>query len=215
MFASVDGGGPGSAVLIGTPPFIKNASGLDKWTVLWAQFNDLGGGEDVSLENFGTAGLYHVAAALMNAQSETVAIVDGINSTHPATFHAWRSDGTVKILLGNLEGAYCAGSPIVRQKFGYTSGCSIPIEAQGGFAGGTPLSLTVRVNPTKMGLGALYAACMKSAHQQWSLRCLDGMRTPLMQDQHAKGIGASVQFERMEMAPREAHAFELVCNAFE
>ena len=73
------------------------------------------GPEDVSLAAFGTAGLYHATAALMNGAAQTVMIASGVNATHPATIHAWRSDGTVKILVGNLEGAYCAGTPIPGQ----------------------------------------------------------------------------------------------------
>jgi hypothetical protein len=185
-----------SAVLI--------ASEKDK-TVVWAQLNDLGGPEDVSLANFGTAGLYLAVASMMNAASETVMTVTGINSTHPATIHSWRSAGTVKILLGNLEGAYCAGTPIPSQPFGYTSGCSIPIEAQGGFAGGTRLSLEIQIVPARMGIGS------QCTSQNWSLRSLDGMRAPIASVHQSTGGKGWVRFQ-LELEPREAHAFELMCE---
>jgi hypothetical protein len=42
----------------------------------------------------------------MNAALQTVMVVSGVNATHPATVLAWRSGGTVKVLLGNLEDVY-------------------------------------------------------------------------------------------------------------
>eukprot|EP01043_Picozoa_sp_COSAG02_P039921 COSAG02_NODE_3190_length_7200_cov_5.803408_1_plen_332_part_00 len=88
-FAAVDDGRADSAVLV--------ASSNSK--AIWAQLNDLGGPEDVSLAGFGTAGLYHATASLLNEASQTVMVVSGINATHPATVHSWRSDGTIKVLL--------------------------------------------------------------------------------------------------------------------
>lgn len=47
--------------------------------------------------------------------------------------HVWRSQGTVKVLLGNLEGAYCGGTE--GGEYEYSDGCSIPIKPTGGYAG--------------------------------------------------------------------------------
>ena len=168
------------------------------------------------MAGFGTAGLYHATASLLNAAQQTVMVASGINATHPATVHAWRSDGTVKVLVGNLEGAYCAGDPIPGQAFGYTSGCSIPIQPQGGFAGGTPLTLELALAPQRMGLGPNYNWCTARSHT-WSLRSLDGMRTPIFalstaeSNANLAAVGWT-KFEPLELGPREAHAFELQCD---
>jgi hypothetical protein len=200
--ASVSDGGAVLVAATQTPPFENRRA-------IWAQLNDLGGGEDVSLANFGTPGLYQAVAAMMNAASQTILVAKGINSTHPATVHAWRSGGTAKVLVGNLEGAYCGGKAIPGQNFGYTDGCSIGLEPQGGFAGGTPLTLELALSPKAMGvLGD--APQMDATCATWSLRCLDGMRPPLHMSH--KGSGDFVFFEPLELGPREAHAYELQCS---
>lgn len=206
--ATVDSEGPDSVVLVTGP----STSG----PVAWAQLNDLGGGEDVSVATFGTAGLYHATSCLLNEASQTVMVASGINATHPATVHAWRSEGTIKVLVGNLEGAYCAGEPIPGQAFGYTSGCSIPIQPEGGYAGGTPLTLVLALAPQRMGLGPNYEWCTSRAHT-WSLRSLDGMRTPIfesteMAKSNSDARPSWTKFEPLELGPREAHAFELRCH---
>lgn len=96
VFATVDDGGKDSAVLV--------ASSTNK--AYWVQLNDLGGPEDVSLAGFGTAGLYHATASLLNEASQTVVVASGINATHPAAVHAWRSGGTIKVLLPISLGIY-------------------------------------------------------------------------------------------------------------
>lgn len=166
-------------------------------TVAWSQLNDLGGPEDISMAGFGSAGLYQAASMLVNAAQEAVVVSRGINATHPGTLHAWRSLGTVKLLLGNLEGAYCGGSEAL--PFDYSSGCSIPVEPEGGFAGGPSLSLEIDVNPAAMGL-------KPEAQCHWALHCLDGMRAPI-----AAARGGAVGWMRFAVAlrSREAHAFEL------
>lgn len=202
--ASVDGGEADSAVLV--------TSSTNK--AFWAQLNDLGGREDVSFAKFGTAGLYHASASLMNEASQTVMVASGINASHPATVHAWRSDGTIKVLVGNLEGAYCAGDPVPGQAFGYTSGCSIPIQPQGGFAGGTPLTLVLALAPQRMGLGPAYKWCTERSHT-WSLRSLDGMRTPIFSSTTEFDLDTPAgwtKFEPLELGPREAHAYQLQCR---
>ena len=195
--SSSGGGINGSAVMV---------SAASHPSIVWAQLNDLGGGEDVSVASIGTPGVYQATAALLNAASRTVLISKGINATHPATLHAWRSEGTVKVLIGNLEGAYFGGKLIPGTSFGFSSGCSIPIHPQGGFAGGTRLTLEIQLSPTAMGLENTEACA-------WSLRCLDGMRGPIWTNPDTQGVRQGfVVFEPIHLAPREAHAFELRCD---
>jgi hypothetical protein len=127
------------AVLDGTPLAVVSAA---SHSTLWAQLNDWrdAASEDPSIPNFGDAALFHTTAALVNAGLKTAVVARGVDASHPATLSAWRSAGTVKLLVGNLEGMYCGGSAAGKSSpYGYSHDCSIGLaDPAGGYVTTVP-----------------------------------------------------------------------------
>ena len=124
---------------------------------------------------------------------------------------------------------YCGGarSP---GKYQYSKDCSIQLaNPTGGFAGGTWLDLRVKLNPVALGVAqAGYHRRRHPAHPSgvraeaggegdgagtgalgycaWELRAIDGMRRTQSAQPGADGVLSYA----IRLAPREAHAFELV-----
>lgn len=170
-------------------------------STVWAQLNDWSNseGEDLSVADIGTLGPFQATAALVNSGQKAAVVVSGINATHPATLLAFRSRGTAKIVLGNLETPYCSSERT--PPFAYSDQCAISLaNPEGGYAGGARLSLSVALNTVSLGV-----ACGSG---RWSLVDLDGMQLPQVANEDASHV---VRYQ-VGLDAREAHAFELRCQ---
>eukprot|EP01043_Picozoa_sp_COSAG02_P051197 COSAG02_NODE_5359_length_4399_cov_8.574651_4_plen_82_part_00 len=79
------------------------------------------------------------------------------------------------------------------------------------------MTLVIALATQRMAVGDNYQWCIARRHK-WSLRSLDGMRTPIFEsstviaEPHSNIATVWTHFEPLELAPREAHAFELQCH---
>lgn len=194
---------------------VADASGAP---MAWAQLNDWrnGAGEDIGVNNVGTVGGFQTLALIASGggsgggggnstTSAAVAITAGVNATHPGTMLAWRSHGTAKILLGNLEGVYCGGA--TSGPYSYSDGCAIPLDSPtGGWVGGTWLELRLKVSPVLLGVGHGNGSTGTCSSSKWRLRAVDGQQPTRSAVADADG---TVEFT-VVLGPREAHTFELL-----
>jgi len=118
-------------------------------SVVWAQLNDEHASEDLSLGALGSVeAVFRVAQATNRAAAQQgQPYLEGVSFERPVTMHAWRSHGTVKILMGTLESPFCGAG-----------GCSFPSEFLNA-------NVTLVLAPARLGVPLT---------EPPRLRCLDG-----------------------------------------